>query len=244
MNPRESKKEPPDPLFSVFDLPIASSSLVDLAMSLQIHRFPFPASFSPCPFLDFALSSVHSLFQIDYPLQPVVGVQCMTRRFRSRTLSATFLGYHWVQNVSGCVGLLGFTRGISSGPLPVLSIHIRGTRSVLFERNCPGWQVRSIVCDCDGQILQAGGLRPAIGGRFCQAGRICLLVSSDLVEDLCQLGHNCSDESAVINVPSGTFRAGFGCWTAIIGRTCQDGQTCSASAALLYLLARGPSQVC
>uniref|UniRef100_A0A7C8YR93 Uncharacterized protein n=1 Tax=Opuntia streptacantha TaxID=393608 RepID=A0A7C8YR93_OPUST len=187
MNPRESKKEPPDPLFSPFDLSIASSSIVDLAMSLHNPRVPFPAIPFPCLFLGLALSSVSSFYQIGSPPQPVVGVQSMTRRFRSRTFLATILGNYWVQDVSGCVGLPGSTRGISSGPLLVLSIHFRGPRSVMFERNCPGWQVRSIVCGCDGlagspggrsaftvgQILQAGGLRPTIGSRFCQAWRIC-----------------------------------------------------------------------
>ena len=122
MNPRKRKKEPPDPLLSIFDLPIASSYLVDLAMSLHISRFPFPAIPFPCPFLDFALSSVSKFYQICSPPQPVVGVQSTTRRFRSRLYSATILGNYCVQTLSGCCGLTGSTRGSSSAPLLVLTI--------------------------------------------------------------------------------------------------------------------------
>uniref|UniRef100_A0A7C8YS23 Uncharacterized protein n=1 Tax=Opuntia streptacantha TaxID=393608 RepID=A0A7C8YS23_OPUST len=176
MNPRESKKEPPDPLFSPFDLSIASSSIVDLAMSLHNPRVPFPAIPFPCLFLGLALSSVSSFYQIGSPPQPVVGVQSMTRRFRSRTFLATILGNYWVQDVSGCVGLPGSTRGISSGPLLVLSIHFRGPRSVMFERNCPGWQVRSLACGCDGlagETMQDGGPSSAISDRCCQDWCFC-----------------------------------------------------------------------
>ena len=116
MNLRERKKEPPDLLLPLFDLPITSSFLVDLAMSLLIHRFPFPAIPFPCPFLDFALSSVSMFYQIGSPPQPVVGVQSTTRRFRSWPYSAMIRRNYWVQNLCGCGGLPGSTRPPGSFP--------------------------------------------------------------------------------------------------------------------------------
>ena len=50
MNPRARKKEPPDPLFSIFALPIPSSSIVDLAIYLFDYRLPCPVISFPCLF--------------------------------------------------------------------------------------------------------------------------------------------------------------------------------------------------
>jgi len=104
MNPRARKKEPPDPLFSLFDLPIPSSSLVDLAMSLLIHRLPCPDIPFPCPFLDFVLSSVSMFCQIGSPPQPIVGVQSTTRRFRSRPSSAALRRNYWAGGPRAAIG--------------------------------------------------------------------------------------------------------------------------------------------
>ena len=144
MNPRESKKEPPDLLLPLFDLPLTSRFLVDLAMSLLIHRFSFPTIPFPCPFLDFDLSSVSMFYQIGSPPQSVVGIQSTTRRFRSRPYSATIRRNYWVHNLCGCGGLPGSTRP-------------------------PGGRLAFIA----GQNFQAGGPRSAIGGRCCQDWCIC-----------------------------------------------------------------------
>jgi len=170
MNPRVRKKKPPDPLLSSFDLQITSSFLVDLAMSLLMHRFPFPAIPFPCPLLDPTLPSETRFYQIDSR------VQSTTRRFRSQSESATILDIFWVPNLSGCCGLLGSTHGISSVPLLMLFLHVRGPGSVMFERTCPGWQVRSIACGCDGlagENLPDGGPSSALSDRCCQDWRIC-----------------------------------------------------------------------
>ena len=120
MNPRERKKEPPDPLLSFFDLPITSSFLVDLAMSLLMHRFPFPAIPFPCSLLDLTLPSETRCYQIDSR------VQSTTRRFRSQPESATILEIFWVPNLTGCCGLLGSTRW--------------------QVRCCQDWRIGSVSC--------------------------------------------------------------------------------------------------
>uniref|UniRef100_A0A7C9AM88 Uncharacterized protein n=1 Tax=Opuntia streptacantha TaxID=393608 RepID=A0A7C9AM88_OPUST len=207
MNPRESKKEPPDPLFSLLDLPIARNYIVNLAMSLHTPRFPFKASPFPCPFLDLALSSVSVFYQIGSPLQPVVGDQSMIRRFRSRICSAMILGSYREPNVSGCCGLPVSIRGSSYVLLLVLSIHFRGPSSVMFERNYPGWQVRSSFCGCEGlagfpggrsaiiagQITPAGGLRSTIGGRFRQAWRVCSVSCASVCTPSLRLTQVCTN---------------------------------------------------
>ena len=141
---RKRKKEPPDSLLSILDLPFASSYLVDLAISLLISRSPFPAFPFPCPILDFALSSVSQFYQICSPPQPVVGVQSTTCWFRSRLSSATTLGNSYVQTLSRCCGLPGSTRGSSSAPLMVLILQFKGLRSAIVERSYQGWHIHSV----------------------------------------------------------------------------------------------------
>ena len=57
----------------------------------------------------------------------------------------------------------------------------------MFERSCPGWQVRSLVCGwaglvgslggrsafIAGQIIQTSGQSSVRVGRYCQAWRLC-----------------------------------------------------------------------
>ena len=144
MNPRERKKEPPDLLLPLFDLPIASNLLDDLAMPLLLHRFPLPATPFPCPFLDFSLSSVSKFYQIGSPPQPVVGVPSTTRRFRSRPYSTMIRRNFWVQFLCGCGGLPGSTRS-------------------------PGGRLDFTA----GQNFPAGGPRLAIDGCCCQDRCLC-----------------------------------------------------------------------
>uniref|UniRef100_A0A7C9DHX7 Uncharacterized protein n=1 Tax=Opuntia streptacantha TaxID=393608 RepID=A0A7C9DHX7_OPUST len=144
MNPRARKKEPPDLLFPLFALPIASHLLNDLALLLLLNRFPLPAIPFPCPFLDFSLSSVTSFYQIGSPPQLVVGIPSTTRRFRSRPYSTMNRRIFWTQVLGGCGGFPGSTR--SPG----------GRLDFTAEQNFP-----------------AGGPSLAIDGCCCQDRCIC-----------------------------------------------------------------------
>ena len=78
---------------------------------------------------------------------------------------------------------------------------------MMFERNCPGWQVRSSVCGCEGlagfpggrsaitvgQITPAGSLRSAIGGRFSQAWRICSVSCASVCPPSLRLTQVCAN---------------------------------------------------
>ena len=64
MIPRKRKKEPPDLLLSIFDLPFDNDYLADLAIAAPNLRFSSPAFPSPRPVLVFAWSSVIQCAQI------------------------------------------------------------------------------------------------------------------------------------------------------------------------------------
>ena len=156
MNPRKRKKEPPDSLLPILDLPIASSYLADLAIASAKFQSPFPAFPFPCPLLDFALPSVFQCSQICSPPQPVDGVQSRNCWSRSRPSSATILGTSCVQTWSRCCGS---SRGRSSAPLMVLILKCKELRSAIVERRSQGWHICSVsialfvlnqsqVCSC------------------------------------------------------------------------------------------------
>ena len=139
MNPSVRKKKPPDPLLSSFDLSITSNLLVDLAMSLLLHRVPFPAIPFPWPLLDPTLLSATRFYQIDSR------VQSTTRRFWSQSESATILDIFWVPNLSGyCDETSGSNPGRVSASQLGSAILILGPRSAIAERRCHDWKTYSV----------------------------------------------------------------------------------------------------
>ena len=156
MNLRKRKKEPPDSLISILDLPFASSYLVDLALASPIFRYPFPAFPFPCPLPDFALSSVFRFYQICSPPQPVDGVQSKTCWSRSRLSPATILGTSGLRSAlverrypgwhirSPVDGVQIRTYWSRSRLSPATILGTSGLRSMIVERRHQGWHIRSV----------------------------------------------------------------------------------------------------